>query len=241
MRSVVSGVAAALLAATVCIADESAPRGEPGTPQWMFFAGAEGWHSGAFGHGGLLWSPGGLFAEGFTLKLLAGGGTYRYRAGGPLGVDVMGTAMLGAVMPGWRFKVGKLEVTAVAGLDVQDHRLSLDDPGNRLRGTLFGVRVGVDAWYEPMERMMLAANVSASSVGPSFWARLATGWHAFGMFWLGPEVQGLGGPNYQQFRAGAHITSFRSGLFEWSAGAGFATDSDGRSGAYGRLGVLARY
>ena len=143
MRSVVVGVAAALLAASVCAADEPAARSAETTPRWMFFAGTEAWHSGAFGHGGLLWSPGGLFADGFALKLLAGGGTYRYRSGG---VDVFGTAMLGSIMPGWRFRAGKLEVTVTAGLDVQDHRLSPDDPGNALRGALFGVRAGADAW-----------------------------------------------------------------------------------------------
>ena len=88
---------------------------------------------------------------------------------------------------------------------------------------------------------MLAANVSASSVGPSYWTRVAGGVRAFDAVWLGPEVQALGGPNYQQVRIGGHVTSLRSGMFEWSAGIGFATDSDRRSGMYGRLGVLARY
>ena len=54
-------------------------------------------------------------------------------------------------------------------------------------------------------------------------------------------MQGLGGPDYQQLRLGLHATSFRTGALEWSAALGFATDSDRRSGLYGRLGVLARY
>ena len=71
--------------------------------------------------------------------------------------------------------------------------------------------------------------------------RLATGWRTFDAFYLGPEVQAFGaGNNYRQFRAGVHITGFRTGDFEWSAGAGWATETDDRSGAYGKLGVFTR-
>jgi len=46
--------------------------------------------------------------------------------------------------------------------------------------------------------------------------------------------------NYRQFRAGLHATGFRTGGFEWSAGAGWAIDTDDRSCAYGKLGVFTR-
>jgi hypothetical protein len=46
--------------------------------------------------------------------------------------------------------------------------------------------------------------------------------------------------DYRQFQVGMHATAFRTGDFEWSAAAGWTTDSDHRSGAYGRLGVLVR-
>jgi hypothetical protein len=103
-----------------------------------------------------------------------------------------------------------------------------------------GVRAGVDVWYEPSPSMMLAANVSASSIGPSFWSRIAAGWRAFDRFWLGPEALAMGDSTYQQIRAGMHVTSFKPGNFEWSAGAGYVLDSDSRSGPYVRLGVLTR-
>jgi len=37
-----------------------------------------------------------------------------------------------------------------------------------------------------------------------------------------------------------HLTGVKAGWFEWSAGGGWAMDSDERSGFYGRLGVLIR-
>ena len=88
---------------------------------------------------------------------------------------------------------------------------------------------------------MLAADASVSTVGPSYNARLAAGWRAFDAFYLGPEVQAFGADdNYRQFRAGLHITGFRTEQFEWSVGAGWAIDTDDRSGAYGKIGVFTR-
>jgi hypothetical protein len=88
---------------------------------------------------------------------------------------------------------------------------------------------------------MVTADASFSTVGPSYNVRLATGLRAFDAFYLGPEVQAFGADdNYRQFRAGLHLTGLRTGAFEWSAGAGWATDTDDRSGAYGKLGVFTR-
>jgi hypothetical protein len=253
MRSVAGGVAVAMLAVSIGYAEEAlneaspaeaAPIAQtisPSTPQLLMFSGADIWHSGGFAHAGLLWSPDGLEKEGFTLKVLGGAGSYRYRSGALGGAEVKGIQMLGSLMPGWRVRYGGVEITAYAGLDIQNHRLTPDDLSSAVRGTRFGVRGGADVWYEPLPAtMMTALNVSVSSIGPSYWTRAAAGWRLFDLFWLGPEAQALGGPTYQQWRAGLHATSFKTGNFEWSLGGGFARDSDHRNGFYGRLGVLTR-
>ena len=88
---------------------------------------------------------------------------------------------------------------------------------------------------------MFAADASVSTIGPSYNLRLATGWRAFDTFYIGPEVPGFGfDDNYQQIRAGVHLTGFRTGSFEWSTGVGWAYDSDHQGGAYGKLGVFTR-
>jgi len=63
---------------------------------------------------------------------------------------------------------------------------------------------------------------------------------AFDSVWIGPEVLAMGDAKYHQLRAGAHATSFRTGLFEWSTGFGYARDSDRRGSIYGRVGLMAR-
>jgi hypothetical protein len=94
----------------------------------------------------------------------------------------------------------------------------------------------------PNASTMLEANASLSSVGPSYSARTAFGWRLFEKFYAGPEVQGFAfDNNYRQFRAGLHLTAFKTESFEWSGGLGWALDSDDRHGFYARLGVIARY
>jgi hypothetical protein len=99
----------------------------------------------------------------------------------------------------------------------------------------------MELWYEPTPLTMMAADVSATSIGPSYSARGAFGWRVFDRFYFGPEMTGFAfDDNYRQFRIGAHLTALKTGAFEWSAGAGWSRDSDDREGIYGRLGLLMR-
>jgi hypothetical protein len=131
------------------------------------------------------------------LKLLLNGGLYRYRSGRK---EIVGVQTMGAFLPGWRWHWPGLEVTVFAGLDAQDHRYLPDDRTNRLRGTRLGVRGGFDVWYEPFQDAMLTASASLSTVGKSFWTRVATGWRFFETIWLGPEVLASGDDRYRQLR-----------------------------------------
>jgi hypothetical protein len=238
----VGGVIAACLlaAASLCCVECAAAEtdaAEAHVDRFLLFSGFDLWRNGDAAHGGLLWSPNGLANEGFTLKLLIAGGIYGYNSGG---TTVDGRYGLASAMPGWRFKRDRLEITVYAGPDFQRHRLTPDDLGNRMRGAHTGVRFGSDLWYQPSDGFMATTSVSLSTIGPNYWARAAIGWYLFDRAWIGPEILALGGDRYQQFRVGVHATAFRAGMFEWSAGMGYARDSDERNGAYLHIGVLTR-
>jgi hypothetical protein len=203
----------------------------------LLFAGYDLWRNGGFGHGGVVWSPGGLEREGFTLKLLLAGGLYRYHNGSR---GVIGRQELVSVMAGWRFKRDALDVTLFAGPDFQSHHFIPDDPGNRMRGTQAGLRVGGDLWYQPSSQTMVSLGVSASNIGNNYWSRVAFGWRLAGLAWIGPEAQALGGGRYRQVRFGAHATALRFGAFEWTFGLGHARDSDDRDGFYASFGLITR-
>ena len=137
-----------------------------------------------------------------------------------------------------------MEFKFFLGPELQNHRLSPDDPVNRLRGLSFGLRAAADLWYEPTPNTMVAADVSLSTIATSNTARIGFGWRIFedmlGGIYAGPEAQYFGSVGYRQLRLGTHITSMKTDDVEWSAAAGRADDSRGRVSPYLRLNVLKR-
>lgn len=211
--------------------------GGTGIEKFLYFSGFDLWRGGGSFYGGLQWAPGGLNSDGFTLKLLLAEGTYRYLSGA---TAIRGTGLLAAILPGWRIKRGEVEIKLFAGLDLQNHRTSPDDPASSLRGSHAGIRVNAEIWWEPTASLMLASSFSASTIGSSFGVRAAAGWRVLDRFWIGPEVEVSGDRVYRQHRAGLHVTSFRMAAFEWSLGAGYAEDNSDRAGLYGRISLLTR-
>src|SRR5262249_9794888 len=126
------------------------------------------------------------------------------------------------------------------GPEWQTHWLYPDDPGNRLRGRTLGLRMSAEIWYEPAPDMMIAADAALTSVGSNYSARAAVGSMFLEQFYLGPEVQVYGDDGYRQFRAGAHITSMKTGATKWSAAFGWSIDTDRQSSPYVRLNLLQR-
>jgi hypothetical protein len=212
--------------------------------QTMLFSGRDIWRNGAFGYGGFVFAPGGLDQDGLLLKILLSVGRYRYDAANLGGERVVGTEWVAQVLPGWRVKRGDAEFKFFMGPDVQVHWLRPDDPDNKLRGRSFGLRMAAELWYEPAPDMMLAADVSLSSIATSDTARIAYGWRILddmlGGVYVGPEVQYFGSDGYRHLRLGAHVTTMKTADVEWSAAAGWARDSSGRSSPYLRLNLLKR-
>jgi hypothetical protein len=240
MRGVASVAAGALaVLGYLCSVDDarSDPVAGESEPHFLFYSGTDLWRFGAFMHGGVLWSPDGLYHEGFTLKLLVAGGTYRYLAGND---NVTGRQALASVLPGWRFKQERFETTVYLGLDAQDHRLSPDDIGNPLRGTHFGLRFAADVWLEPTDVMMVSSAFSASTIQSSYWGRAQIGGRIPDVGWIGPEAQLFSDLGYHQYSVGLHLTGFKTAEFEWSFGGGYVIDINRRTGAYGRLGLNVR-
>jgi len=232
-------LAAAFSACLLCVSTGLVATGDDGA-RFLLFSGGDIWRNGDFAYGGLLWSPGGLDNEGFTLKAVMSGGFYRYTSGALGNAQVTGRELVGQLLPGWRFKHDGLEVKVFAGLDVESHRLVPDDPSSRLRGGDVGLRATLDLWYEPTPQTMLAADGSVSTIVTSYSARVAYGWRAFDLFYLGPEAQTFACEGYEQTRLGLHLTGFKTEDAEWSGAIGWSNDSDHRASLYVRFGVLTR-
>ena len=209
--------------------------------RYILFSGRDIWRNGFFAYGGLVVAPGGLDQDGFLLKLLISGGLYRYNAGSLGGERVIGSEVTVQVLPGFRVKRGDLETKVFFGPDVEQHRLSPDDPSNNLRGRAFGIRFNFDIWYNPTPTTMLAGDATLSSVATNQSARLAFGWRVIDdQFYFGPEIAGFTSDGYRHLRLGFHVTGLKNDNYEWSAAGGWARDSEGRSSPYLRLGLMQR-
>jgi len=229
--------------ATIAILCTIAARAEtagPNNPSFLLFAGTDFWRDGAFGNGGLLWSPTGLNQGGFTLKLLLAGGQYIYPSS-TLHMDVAGTLVSASALPGWRMTNSGLTIGLYAGPIVQDYRLTPYDPGSLLRGSYAGGQIAADVWYRPDQATMIAFDGSIASIGLIGSARAAIGWRSSEPFFVGPEAQALWCVDYQQIRFGAHVTGFHIDALDWSAAGGLAMESFHRAGPYVRLGFNTRY
>jgi hypothetical protein len=233
---------AAIVFAVVCWLSSVVSAGAQGAgARMLLFSGADLWGHGTFLYGGTLWSPHGLDHDGFTLKTLISGGTYNYVSGALGGATVDGRELVAQLLPGWRFKHGATELKVFAGIDLQDHHLSPNDPGSKLRGSDAGARAAFEFWAEPTTNTMIAIDGSASTIAGSYNIHAATGWRFANRFYLGPELQAFSSDDYTQRRVGAHITAFKLNDAEWSAAVGYAADSDDRNSAYARFSVSRRY
>jgi hypothetical protein len=220
--------------------------GDDDDPHAMLFSGRDIWRNGVFAYGGFLIAPGGFEQDGIMLKLLLSGGLYRYNAGSLGGEQVIGSEWAMQMLPGFRIKRGDAEIKFFFGPEWQHHRLWPDDSENRLRGQSYALRMASELWYEPTRTTLIAADAALSSRVTSHSARLAFGWRVADEifngdgFYLGPEAQYFGSDGYKQGRLGLHITSMKTEATEWSAGGGWAKDTDGRSSPYVRLGVSSK-
>ena len=153
-------------------------------------------------------------------------------------MDVNGTMLSAAALPGWRSTHDNLTIDVYAGPLVQNYRLTPYDPGSRPHGFYAGGQLAADLWYQPNPATMVALDSSIASIGLIC---AAIGWRSTEPFFIGPETQVLWCLDYQQLRVGAHVTGFRIDALEWSAAGGWAMESDRRAGPYLRLGFNTRY
>ena len=240
------GWSAAFAAAAVwlwCAGSARAGNDEDATA--ILFSGRDIWRNGVFAYGGFITAPGGFDDDGLMLKLLLSGGFYRYNAGDLAGKEVVGSEWLMQVLPGWRIKRRGVDLKVFFGPDIERHRLSPGDPGNRLQGTDLGLRIAAELWYEPTPNTMVASDLSLSSIATNSSARLAFGWRICedmfeDGFYVGPETQYFGSDGYRHLRVGLHITNLKLDAYEWSAALGIARDSDRMVSPYVRLGISVR-
>jgi hypothetical protein len=204
---------------------------------FLFYSGFDIWRFGRAGFGGFYAAPEGLDKDGFMVRLFVSDGRERYDVGSKrFNTDIL----RGSLLSGARLSEGSFELKLFAGAELESRILNPGAATANTSTTRIGARVAAETWWEPLPEIMLASSLSATTNFNAWSARGAAGWRAFDPFWAGPEILASGDVFSRQFRIGAHLTGLKLAAFEWSAAAGFVQDSFGRSGGYGRIGVLVR-
>lgn len=203
----------------------------------LLFGGYDVWRNGSTAYTGLHWAENGLDQDGFIIRLTMSKGVERYVT--PRGTYVT-DIFRAAVTPGWRAKLGELELKLFAGADFEDRALTPDNSLAKWRGPHPGLRIAGEAWAQPTPDLMLASSFYATTIAAGYGFYAAAGWRLIDAFWLGPEFSGARDETSRQTRIGLHLTGLRSGPVEWSAAMGYIRDSFGRDGNYARLAAQLR-
>jgi hypothetical protein len=175
-----------------------------------------------------------LSRDGFLVRVLGVRGFYEYDFldFGPLNIDIHANYWTGDAMIGYQWVRGGVDITALIGVEYQDHSLSLPDSTNPLQGSEVGFKVAADIesngndnspWY-------FALGGSYSTAFDSYYALGRIG-HKFGRFTIGPEAWALGDVSGDAQRLGGFIAfdvklGDTLGNISFSAGHQFADGDD---------------
>jgi len=132
-------LAGALVTAAAFLPLPAASQSAP--PSTALFSGLDVGPLGYFTYtGGIVALGGDLGRDSFVLRGFAGYGRYDYLSGGGFG-EINGRMTLFDAMVGYQVVRSNLRATGLIGVEYQDHRLSPNDPGNRVRGDETGLKV----------------------------------------------------------------------------------------------------
>ena len=180
---------------------------------------------------------GGLDESGLRFWLPGGAGFYHYPRDDE---KIRGTFWATDALVGYNLERDDLSAAIYVGLNSQDHQLSVPDPENRVQGAQVGAKFRADAWYNPTPATLLFGEGEYSTAFGTYWTSGKYGYSITGgktledqQLYIGPQITLFGNERYQEWRIGAHITSFSLGKLDFEIGAGFQHNTDNGSGAYG--------
>jgi hypothetical protein len=154
---------------------------------------------------------------------------------------VRGQQIEGSLMGGYEWVWPHATLSAYAGLNVRDNRLSIADPSNPVVGTAVGLKSVLEFYANPTDLTMVSAYGSYATDHHAYYARLKGGYALFDRTFVGPEAMLLGDDFFSQWRIGAHLTGLRVGPLQFGLSAGYVRDRIQKGGVYSVLDVRGSF
>jgi hypothetical protein len=207
----------------------------------FFFAGGSIARHSYFSWAGMVGAPQGLLdQDGPRLRIVGGGGRYRYDTSAVPGGTNDGQIATGEILFGFRHTLGPAFVTLYLGAHADVQRLVAPDPGNPTAGTGFGVKVAIELFAKPDPVWTISATAAASTVHRAYQVQTTFVREFMPGIGFGLEGAVLGDARYVEPRAGvlAQLTFGRSVV---TLATGFLSNSDDGRGTYATLSLYAPY
>lgn len=174
----------------------------------------------------------GLDESGLRFRLTGVLGRYSYIGGNGIG-RVTGTQSDGSFMVGYEWVLNAATVAIYAGAEINDNRLSVNDPNNASKGLHAGGKIALDFYVNPTPNSMLSGVLSYTTASNAYYTRFKAGLAIAPQLYVGPEILVLGDNFYSQWRAGLHLTGLRLGMMQFGISGGYLDDKVRGHGAYG--------
>jgi hypothetical protein len=238
---VVSGIGLFLYVLPSRAADMIAPD-QPSPPKSQFYSGSDFTSQSSYiGFIGGNFAPwGNLETSGFRLGFFSGAGGYRYSSSEASGASTVtrGTFLTDDFLIGYGFNKDALSVKFMTGVNVQNHVLSPNDPGNPVNGPAVGLKLQGDLYANPTPKTMVFAQGAYSTAFQTYFGTFNLGYEFTRIpeLYIGPQFIAQGNEHYDQWRVGAQISGMKfGGIMELSIAGGYLRDSRNGPGAYGQV------
>ncbi|MFN0264240.1 cellulose biosynthesis protein BcsS [Tepidamorphus sp. 3E244] len=211
-------------------------------PKIVLFGGVDARERSFYGYGGFVWAPmADLSQDTWLVRGMIGGGSYEYDNPGVVGGEVDGDHIEGDIMLGYQWHLQPGRFSLYAGLNVQDHDHSPNDPSNSTAGSEAGFKVQaeLESTYGAPFYYNLSGNYSTAN--DTYWTQARLGWN-MQQFTVGPEVSLAGNDEYDSQRVGV-FARYSMDAFSVTGAVGYAdvSGTQGGDGVYGSLGFSYAY
>ena len=213
----------------------------PQRDRLFFFSGGDIARGSRFVWAGLVAAPlGYLRDDGLRIRVVGGGGRYRYRTSAVPGGINDALLVSGEILLGYRHAIGSTAITAYLGAHVESQLLAEFDPGHRAQGVATGIKAAAELYTRLSPDAFAAVSVAASTVHAKYQARGAIGREYPKGFCARRRD---GGARRRSLRGAArrHVAYFTYKRTVFTLSGGYLSNSDKGGSPYATLSVYAPY